>query len=185
MAFNVLTLAVSLTALAISTLVSFQQMRLQFGANSHAALAQIWEHLRDSEFLDDMQFILHDLSSYSPDAGISGLPPEARKRVYRVAYFFQQYAFYVGLGILSRQVVARVLRGRIIGVWDAIAPFVEVERGLDAVNGKYLLLMFENLAAYARTVDPEKIGVMSLVRRINPRGLQRNNEADHSGGNED
>jgi hypothetical protein len=150
---NMLTLLISVTALAVSLLVSMRQIRLQGGAFSHTAMSQLWEKARDADFQEDMLFVLNDLKTFAPDAGISGLPVEIRRRVLNVSYLFQQYAYYVGLGIIDRDLLTHVLRGRIIVVWASIKPFVEVERTLDSANGEYLFLMLEHHAAYAKQID--------------------------------
>lgn len=164
-ALNVLTLAISVSALTLSAHVSFRQIRLQNGTFSHSVMAQIWDKMRDFNFQEDLRFVLQELEGHSSEGGISGLPTEAKKHVYSVAYFFQQYAYYIGLGILDRDTVTHVLRGRVIAVWDALEPFIREERAVDKVNGEYLFMMLEHHAAYARQIDGDKA---NMTYRINP-----------------
>lgn len=166
---DVLTVLISSAALLVSMRVYFQQTRMQLSANSRAALAKVWEKAGDHEFQEDYRFILQRLAEHPSDKGVSGLPEDVQKRFYRVAYFLQEYAYYVGLDILDLDLTVTVLRDRIINTWNAIEPYVRKQRELYPDSSLYFLLMLENLAEHARSIDPGDAGVLSLVSKVNPK----------------
>lgn len=113
-------------------------------------------------------------------ASNSGLPDDARRAIYHVAYLFQGIGMLWLLDIVGDQVMATI-DVRMVQVWDAIAPYVEREREINSTTGAYLLLTLEELAAGVRRLPPDAINTMIKRHRRPRRGRILGIDADGSG----
>ena len=74
-------------------------------------------------------YVTHRLKvDYSPTHGVFGLPEHAQAAVVDVAYYYQNLANMMNFGLLDKDAVLPMIQTRIVNLWGAIKPFVEVER---------------------------------------------------------
>ena len=81
--------------------------------------------------------------------GISGLPDDARRAVYDVAFFFQGFATLRLLDVLDEEIMPTT-RPRLVAVWEAVEPYVERERELHGYSGIYFLRVLEEFVKEAK-----------------------------------
>jgi hypothetical protein len=106
---NVIALAVSIAAFAVSSIFAIKQLRSARIANNTAVtielLAREW---RTEEFLESEDFVLNKLAKeYSPDQGISGLPFEVRKHVTRFAQFYSSLGMMWVFDAIDKSLIMR------------------------------------------------------------------------------
>jgi hypothetical protein len=172
--FNIVAIALSAAALATSTYTALQHQALQKAVNFAPAYMQILRQYQTLDFHDHYRYVTTKLrTDHDPQLGISGLPDEARRAVYDIAYFFQGYGVLRLLRILDDQVLP-TLQPRLIAVWEAIEPYVERERELHGFTGLYLLRVLEEFAKDAQTLPPGSLHTTLTRRRFVKiqRGLQ-------------
>jgi len=145
---GVAALAVSLLALLVSAVFAARQVALMRNANYVPVLIDLLSEFRSLEFNDNYRFVCTRLPiEYESTAGISGLPDEARAKIYDIAYYYQVFAALTALGVLQDRHIIAVLRDRIVHVWEAMEPFVLAERRLAPHTGPFL---FRNLEEFAK-----------------------------------
>ena len=154
-------LVVSVIALLMSSTLSARQVGLMRDANHIPAVINLLSEFRQVGLHDDYYFVTERLrSEHDPRLGISELPPEVRKSVVNVAFYFQTFAFLVGFGILDeRKLFMTALRVRIVNVWRSIEPYVLTER---SKHGLDLLAMLEALSGLTES----KPMIQSLAARF-------------------
>ncbi|MGI8330437.1 DUF4760 domain-containing protein [Actinomadura scrupuli] len=164
MIFNVVATVLSLAAFLSSTYIALEHRVLQKRANFIPAYMQVLDEFRTMEFHDNYRYVTTRLRvEHDPQLGISGLPEEARRAVYDIAYFYQ------GVGMLRLQQVLDdetlpTMRVRTIRVWEAVAPYVERERELQGLGEIHLLRILEEFAKKARE-QPSALAGGLLTRR--------------------
>ncbi|MFC8362454.1 hypothetical protein ACFUIY_21630 [Streptomyces griseorubiginosus] len=90
---NLLALLISICAVAASLIFGTRQLAIARHANYIPALLDLLAEFRKVEFHEQYNFVCSRLrEEYSPELGLSGLPPEVKQSVYSVAYFFQTLA---------------------------------------------------------------------------------------------
>ncbi len=146
---GIVAVVVSVLALCVSALLGARQTRLMWDANHVPAVIELLSEFRSKQFHDDYQYIITRLrSEHDPELGISGLPESARAAVLNVAYYFQVFAFLIGFEIVDEAKVMSVVRLRVIQTWEALEPYVLVERKSNCFLP--VLTMLETLAHRAR-----------------------------------
>src|SRR5262249_10323589 len=120
---------------------------MQRQRNQIDPLLQLLTVFRTREFHENYRFICEDLHAFSPVNGVLGLDEDVQKRFYDVAYLFKQFAILTYMGAADEELVAALLRRRIIQVWTAIEPYVIRERQLRAQAEGSLLSFLERFAA--------------------------------------
>ncbi|WP_051808112.1 DUF4760 domain-containing protein [Actinoplanes subtropicus] len=168
---GVAALVVSLLALVISAVFAARQVVLMRNANYVPVLIDLLSQFRSMEFNDNYRFICTRLPvEHDSVGGITGLPDDVREKIYDVAYYYQVFAALTALGVLQDQHIIVVLRDRIIHVWEAIEPFVLVERESAHHTGPFLFRNLEEFAKKAKempstTVDRFMRGLPMKGRR--------------------
>ena len=146
MIFNVIAIAVSAVALITSTYIALQHQALQKTANFAPVYMQLLMQFQTMEFHDHYRYVTTKLTAeHDPKLGISGLPDDARRAVYDIAYLFQGYGIMHILRIVDDQIIP-AMQLRAFAVWEAIEPYVERERELQGLSGLYMLRGLEELA---------------------------------------
>jgi hypothetical protein len=164
MTVNAIAIAISIIALAASSFIAISQLRTSRSANlALVTLEHLTRETRTDDFMESEDFVLCRLNSeHSPDAGIYGLPKEARKHVQRIGQY------YAGLGIVSvfRATEGALLLGaihwRVQVAWSALEPYVRAER---AIRNNQYLSYFEHLACLAHDVDKAEVLSKQKIRR--------------------
>ncbi len=165
MVFNTVAI-VSAVAFVTSTYIALQHRALQKAANFAPAYVQSLKQYQTVEFHDRYRYVTTRLKAeHDPKLGISGLPDDARRAVYDIAYFFHGYGMFRLLRILDDQVLP-TMQPRIVAVWEAIEPFVERERELQGFSGLHLLRVLEEFAKDAKALPPGARSAMLTRRRF-------------------
>ncbi|WP_040694355.1 DUF4760 domain-containing protein [Nocardia vinacea] len=145
-------IVVSVATMITSTLIGFKQARLARDANQIPAVIDLLTEFRTVKFHDNYMKIVTQLDRQNPTgAGISDLPEDMREAVLDVGYYFQVLASLIALGILDEASTMAMLHYRFVTIWDAIAPYVMVERSKPYSDG-HNLSMLEFFAERARRI---------------------------------
>jgi hypothetical protein len=147
---NILAVVISISAVITSTWFGLRQLRIARQTNHIPALIDLLSEFRTVELHEQYAYVCGRLGEEnSPELGLSGLPPEAKKAVYSVAYFFQTFAGLCALGIIDEASAIVMVRGRAGRVWRAIEPFVLRERESPHVDAQLLTM----LEAFAERIE--------------------------------
>jgi hypothetical protein len=65
---------------------------------------------------------------HAPQAGLSGLPVDVKNTVLNVIYFYQYVAVVSILDICDNEIMTHYFGRRVVVIWQALSPFIEVER---------------------------------------------------------
>ena len=119
---------------------------------------QLLNEFRSLEFNDRYRYVVTQLrQDHDPQLGISGLPDDARRAVYDIAYFYQGFGALRRLRIIDDRIMS-VLHHRILAVWEAVAPYVERERELSHdVTGPHLMSLLEGFAQASSKVPADSV----------------------------
>ncbi|MGW5640374.1 hypothetical protein [Streptomyces sp. NPDC003832] len=146
---NAAAILISIAAVLTSTWYGRNQLQTAKEANHLPVLAELLSQFRTLELNDHYTYVCTRLrAEHSPELGISGLPDEARKALYDVAYFLQTFAGMASMGIASEDEIIAMLHTRVPQAWTAIQPYVEKEREVGPV-GPHLLALLEAFASRA------------------------------------
>jgi len=150
---SILAIGVSIIALSASTRIGMNQSRFSRRA-SYSTLLDAMSELRSVKFHDDQEYLCSTLPlKTKPYSGIGGLPKEARRAIYNVAYFYEQIAAMVKLGLLNQSAAMYILHHRITRLWKAIEPYVVKERSISGETHLLALLEEFNSIAVSFSVD--------------------------------
>ncbi|MFI9310941.1 DUF4760 domain-containing protein [Streptomyces triculaminicus] len=173
MVLNLVATGLSGVALFIAVYTAISQAVLLRRGNQLPAYVDLLADFRSMEFHDRYRFVTQRLSvEYDPVLGLSGLPDEARRQVYDTVYYYQNIAVLRLAGIVDDEMMA-LLRGRVIKVWEAVAPFVERERELMGANGPYMLRNLEDFARDAQHMPHDVIDHLLHLNRVQRNGWRR------------
>jgi hypothetical protein len=163
---NLVAIVLSAVALATSTYIAFQHQALQKAANFTPAYLHLLKQFQTMEFHDHYRYVTTRLKTeHDPKLGVAGLPDDARRAVYDVAYFFQGYGILCLLRILDDQVLP-TMQLRSISVWEAIEPYVERERKLFGYGELHYLRAFEEFAKDVKVLPPGSLNTKLTRRRF-------------------
>ncbi|WP_142212080.1 hypothetical protein [Streptomyces sp. SLBN-118] len=157
--FNVATTGIAVVAVVTSIVFSARQARIARHANHISVMVDLLQEFRSAEFHEQHDYVCTRLGAeHDPEAGVRGLPGEAKTAFYSVVYYYQSFANLAVFGLLDETLMVTVLRTRIVSVWQAVRPFVERERELrgEGGGGTYMSI-FEELARLAAELPPEHV----------------------------
>jgi hypothetical protein len=98
---GVIAVVISLAALTISRVQANRQAQLMHSSNYVPVLIELLSKFRSLEFNQNYDYVCTQLAiEHDPAMGISGLPDDARAKVYDVAYYYQVFATLIALNIL-------------------------------------------------------------------------------------
>jgi hypothetical protein len=162
--FSLVAVAVSALALVISTTLAVLQVRIMKRGNYVSLVTDHIKEFRSPGFYDDLVYVTTRLKDeHDPSLGVSGLPPEARMAVLNVAYFYQQFAWFIELDVLRREPAVELIAQRIRLVWEAIAPYLKAERS--AIPGPFFELLQR---VYNGLADHSSGQQQRVSRRLRP-----------------
>jgi hypothetical protein len=163
---SVLSLAIALVAVAITTLVSVRQAALMRHANELPAFVDLLQEYRSGDFYVHQQFILHDLGNLSPRQGYSGLRPSARRHFLIMFDYLSSMACLVSFDIVTVYHVYAIYGYLFQDLWAQMRPFVLQEREL---KGRDIGFVVEDLCRKLAAVDHEtmarKLGIQPALMR--------------------
>ncbi|MFK4227619.1 hypothetical protein [Streptomyces sp. NPDC019890] len=164
MDLNALAIILSVVALASSTYLAFYQTVLMRRANYLPVYVDLLTAFRSSEFHEQYRFVTEILPvEHDAQLGFSGLPDDAKKAAYNIAYYYQNFAVLRLIGIIDEEVIA-LLHLRIVKVWQSLEPFVRREREIMGTTGIPFMRVLEDFAA-----DAEEFAIGSVVTLLQRR----------------
>jgi len=161
---DILSLVISIIALATSLFVAYKQIMLAKHSNSFPVTIDMFREFRSLEFKQHLYYVLFKFPSINqPDKGIHGLPEETRNHVLEVCHFFDNLGVMVANKAVDEKLIISFLGGTALKTWEIIYPYIMAERA-GRENGLYQEF-FEHLIFVIKKNPPEKvIKKMSLKR---------------------
>jgi hypothetical protein len=156
---NGISLTVSFTALALTTIMAVRQLRSNRTNCQTANLTQVILKLnseyRTREFQESEYYVLHRLpAEHKPGTGIFNLPLEAQIHVLRVGHLYADVGMVAALQAVDDDALLGVWHCRVRRTWTALEPYLTAERRLSKVDyWRY----FEHLAVRAFRTDKQEI----------------------------
>src|ERR1700722_10581033 len=151
----IITLSSSIISLIAAAYIGVRQYITQKSSNSVTTNFEILRQLQEYEFHDNFDFAIEKLKDYDPEAGLVGLPVEARRKVLNACFFFQHIAMLIILDLIDERVFTAYFRARTVALWKVVEPFVQKERVLNLSTGPEFLSLFEAFAIKANRTTPE------------------------------
>jgi hypothetical protein len=126
---------------------------------------------RSPEFREEISYVESKLlMEHAPQAGLSGLPVDVKNTVLNVIYFYQYVAVVSILDICDNDIMTHYFGPRVVVIWQALSPFIEVERAKKAGRlGSFYML--EEFAVRCAHVDLDRIRQFFRLRSFNPRNV--------------
>jgi hypothetical protein len=129
LALNLVSLFLSVAALATSTLLLVRQTTFMRHANEIPVAVDLHQEFRSSEFQQAYLFVLDSLQpAYDSSLGLSNLPTEARVLSTRVAGFFTSLGGLVVLGLVDERYAVSLLGTAAERAWAVLEPYIAQER---------------------------------------------------------
>jgi hypothetical protein len=161
---TVLALVVSLVALAISSIISWRQLRSMKSANHlPVAIELLTRDYGKPEFQRQERTMMEQLPSIVPAIPISALPEALYIDTLQVINFYDSMGILVAFGSVDENLVLATINYRIRRIWQTLEPFVRAERELR--QGPFLDFL-EDLAARANAVDPQQLHDRLRLRQM-------------------
>jgi hypothetical protein len=106
MIFNIITLPMSVAALAVSSWTAVRQINRTRAASDLTMTTDfLINHVRNPEFQRDQRFVLFELGqSHSPDQGIEQLPDPVNFTVWNVALIYQTVSIMMRCDTAERRI---------------------------------------------------------------------------------
>ncbi|WBB68825.1 DUF4760 domain-containing protein [Micromonospora sp. WMMD812] len=163
---NVLTLAFSLVAVIVSTILALRQARLMRHNNLLPVIVDIFTEFRDPAFKEHLHYLQHRLwEEYPPAAsGTSDLVGEARQHVVAVGGFFNSVGLLVANNVIDEVVPTSAMGGSILRSWARLSPYIANER--QRRNDPNYEMYFEDLARRALDLPPSKLRSRLALRSM-------------------
>lgn len=164
-------LAISLVALATSGLIAVRQAALARNANHLALVTAVMQNV-NGDLLHSEDCLRAELTT---DSGpLSGLPEPIRGHALRTAYEYQTIGYLSRTGVVDRDVVRHATGVRVVNAWTLLAPAIQSER--ERNPGRPGFRFFEDLA-----VECSQMDTSSVMRRFRLRAFERSEATEGSG----
>jgi hypothetical protein len=174
---NLATLAISLTALVISMLLTLRQIRVANGGNHLPVVIDAFKETRSAAWFQAQEYVLTTLAKeHQPDCGHRGLPEQARTHATTIGLFYDDLGKLVAHDMIDQSLVIGSYGTNIVRLWDALAPYVYTER---QEHRLHFWIYFEDLAARTAATHPE---VIYADLRLRPRPPRQEPDAVGSAG---
>ncbi|MGW5640131.1 DUF4760 domain-containing protein [Streptomyces sp. NPDC003832] len=125
---NVAALLVSVAALLISGAASYRQLILARHANTLPVLVELFREHRSDRLTEARLYVHQELPRCDISEGLQSLPPEKRKLVRDLAYFYDNLGALVAHEIVDIGPVSGYLGGSVLSTWECIEPLVIAHR---------------------------------------------------------
>ncbi|WP_204036788.1 DUF4760 domain-containing protein [Micromonospora qiuiae] len=160
---NAVVAAVSVITVGVSAFFALRQLRLSQSANHTLVAIELLTRDRMSDdFLDSQQFVLTELPARHPTAvPVSGLPPDARKHVNRIALYYNSLGQMLAFNVVDPALLLGSGGFRAREAWAVLEPYILAER---AVRSEAYLSNFEHLVVLA-TETPWPVAARKLGLR--------------------
>lgn len=174
-ALNLAALAISVTALTMTALLTMRQIRVASGANHLPVILNAFREIRSGGWFEAEDYILRRLAQeHSADCGWRGLPPSTRAQVTTIGLYFDDLGKLVAHEVIDQRLVIGAHGTIIVRLWDVLAPYVYAER---QSQGNYFWVYFEDLAA--RTAETHPDAVYATMRRRPPQPRHLDDDTAH------
>lgn len=152
---NLVSLSISLVALAISAHLAHRQVSAAHGANLIPIVFNAFREWRQPDFVRTQRYILAGLTTdHDPSLGLSGLPEPLQTEVDKVAVFYDDLDKLVAYRALDWKIVVGTFGVTTTRVWSALKPYIYRER---EIRGTQHMACFEDLACRARDNPPAEL----------------------------
>lgn len=160
----IVALAISLLALAVSTLLTIRQIRLASGSNHLPVVLNAFRESRLPGWFTAQEYILEKLTGeFSPSRGWRGLPEDIRSLININGIFYDDIGKLVAHGVIGEDFVIGSYGTTVVELWDKLAPYVYEERRSYTPN---FWIYFEDLATRVAAKDPDTVyGKLRLGKR--------------------
>ncbi|WP_438829341.1 DUF4760 domain-containing protein [Streptomyces sp. Midd3] len=155
LAINLISLLISLVALAISAYLAHRQASAAHGANLIPVIFNSFREWRQPDFVRTQQYILASLTvDHDANLGLSGIPEPLQSQIDKVVIFYDDLGKLVAYRALDWKIVIGTFGVTIVRVWTVLKPFIYREREL---RGTRHMACFEDLACRAKENPPVEI----------------------------
>jgi hypothetical protein len=171
MDFGVLTnttaIAVSIIALVVSTIFTQRQLRSARASTSTAVTVEMLSReMRGDALRESVDYVIHRLpTEYGPEAGVDGLPIDARGHVYNVALFYGNLGHLVVFGAIDERVVLSMANYSLRRAWFTLEPYIRAER---EIRQSHFMGFFEHIACRAAELKPAQLHRELGLRTFDP-----------------
>jgi hypothetical protein len=155
--------AITAVVAAVALVLSLRQVRLLTRQNLSPVVLEAFREARTDEWFEAFDWVRLNLArEYSPELGLSGLPEDARRRLRKVGFFYDNLGVLVASGVVPEDLVLGFFGPGLETGWNAIKPYFDVE---GEARGHRYLVFYEHLVVLHRTT-----GVADRYRAL---GLRR------------
>src|SRR5689334_12370597 len=124
LAINIISLLISLIALAISAYLAHRQASAAHGANLIPVISNSFREWRQPDFVLTQKYILTSLSlNHDANMRPSGIPEPLQSQIDTVAIFYDDLGKLVAYRALDWIIVIGTFGVTTVRVWDALKPF--------------------------------------------------------------
>jgi hypothetical protein len=150
---GIASIALSLIAVATSTLLLVRQTLFMRHANEIPVSVDLYQEWRTTEFQAARAYIRDSLSNnHKSSIGLEGLPSEARNATYKVAAFYSSLGALVALGLVDERFAVSLLGGSAEVDWTILEPYIFRQR---EINGSdYAFAFYEDFVCRVRMNYP-------------------------------
>lgn len=158
---NIAALAISFTALIISSFFAVRQSSSAHHSNQLPIINDIFKEIRSSQFREQEESLWESLPTLGQNIGFSQLPKGLRDEAYNVSFTYLMLAYLVSMRILDRRLAVLPIHYRIVRTWEAIEPFVMQEREIRGDQLSFLNLL-ESFVGFVKRQD-----ILRIVEQVN------------------
>jgi hypothetical protein len=158
---NIMTLVISLAALAVSSVFAIRQIGTARNANQLPVVIEILREFWSPEFRQQEELLWDKLKDQGDDVAYSQLPVNLRKAADSVCSTYMMLAYVVSLGIADRKFAIFPISYRVDRTWNAVSPFVARERKLRGPDPLFFSVL-ESFVEFIKCQD-----IQSIVKEFN------------------
>jgi hypothetical protein len=149
---NVISLTVTLVAVALSSVLSWRAVNLSRDANHFPVITDLLSPHRNPDFIRKERLVHEKLMDFHPDSGFDGLPDPIWEAAVVVTEQYHMLGYLVMCGVTDADLLVHQVRHGAIRTWEAVEPFVQAERQLR--GGEFSFMnSFERFVEMAKKVD--------------------------------
>jgi hypothetical protein len=168
---NVITIVISIVSLGVSGTLAIRQMRTAKDGYALPVVLHVFSAFRTESHVASERYVLHQLGTDFPvPIPYSDLPLSARSQLWGVAGLYDDLANLVAHGVVSEALVVGSRGNTVIRVWEALQPFVELDR---RQYGSNAFVYLEDLAARATRSPPAEVHKRLHLLRYRARAVAR------------
>jgi hypothetical protein len=156
---NVMSLAVALVAVALSSVLSWRAVALSRDANHFPVITDLLSPHRTPEFIRKERLVHEKLKDFDPESGFDGLPDPMWEAAVVVTEQYHMLGYLVACGVTDADLLVHQVRHGAIRTWMAVESFVRAERRLRGGEFSYMN-SFERFVGLAKKVDVQSPDVV-------------------------